>query len=54
VTALNPALGYEKATELATEALATDKGLLELIREKNLLTEEQIEELLDARKMTGQ
>jgi aspartate ammonia-lyase len=54
VTALNPALGYEKATELATEALATDKGLLELIREKNLLTEEEIEELLDARKMTGQ
>ena len=54
VTALNPVLGYEKATELAAEALETDKGLLELIREKNLMSEEEIEKLLDARKMTGQ
>jgi aspartate ammonia-lyase len=54
VTALNPVLGYDKATELAAEALETDKGLLELIREKNLMSEEEIEELLDARKMTGQ
>jgi aspartate ammonia-lyase len=54
VTALNPVLGYDKATELAAEALETDKGLLELIREKNLMSEEEIEKLLDARKMTGQ
>jgi aspartate ammonia-lyase len=54
VTALNPVLGYDKSTELAIEALATDKGLLELIREKKLMTEKEIEELLDARKMTGQ
>jgi len=54
VTALNPVLGYERATELAAEALETDKGLLELIREKNLMSEEEIEELLDPRKMTGQ
>jgi aspartate ammonia-lyase len=54
VTALNPVLGYDKSTELAIEALATNKGLLELIREKKLMTEKEIEELLDARKMTGQ
>jgi aspartate ammonia-lyase len=54
VTALNPVLGYDKSTELAIEALETDKGLLELIREKKLMTEKEIEELLDARKMTGQ
>jgi aspartate ammonia-lyase len=54
VTALNPVLGYDKATELAAEALASDKGLLELIREKKLLTEDQIQEILDPRKMTGQ
>jgi aspartate ammonia-lyase len=54
VTALNPVLGYDKATELAAEALAQDKGLLELVREKGLLTEAQIQELLDPRKMTGQ
>ncbi|MBK9098858.1 MAG: aspartate ammonia-lyase [bacterium] len=54
VTALNPVLGYEKTTELAKEALETSKGILELIREKKLLTEDQIKELLDPKKMTGQ
>jgi aspartate ammonia-lyase len=54
VTALNPVLGYEKTTELAKEALESGKGILELIREKKLLTEKQIEELLDPAAMTGQ
>jgi len=52
VTALNPVLGYEKTTELAKEALATNKGILELIREKKLLTEAEIEKLLDPATMT--
>ena len=39
VTALNPVLGYEKATELANEAYKSNKGILEIIREKKLLTE---------------
>ncbi len=54
VTALNPVLGYEKTTELAREALETNKGILELIREKKLLTEDQIKKLLDPAAMTGQ
>jgi aspartate ammonia-lyase len=54
VTALNPVLGYEKTTELAKEALESGKGILELIREKKLLTEEQIKKLLDPAAMTGQ
>lgn len=54
VTALNPVLGYEKTTELAKEALATNKGILELIREKKLLTEDQIKKLLDPATLTGQ
>lgn len=54
VTALNPVLGYEKTTELAKEALETNKGILELIREQNLLTEDQIKKLLDPAAMTGQ
>lgn len=54
VTALNPVLGYEKTTELAKEALQTNKGILELIREKKLLTEDQIKKLLDPATMTGQ
>ena len=53
VTALNPVLGYEKTTELAKEALETNKGILELIREKKLLTEAQIKELMDPAKMTN-
>lgn len=54
VTALNPVLGYEKTTELAKEALQSGKGILELIREKKLLTEDQIKKLLDPAALTGQ
>nr|WP_298726486.1 aspartate ammonia-lyase [uncultured Steroidobacter sp.] len=53
VTALNPVIGYEKATELANEAYRTNKGLLEIIREKKVLTEEQIKELLDPVKLAN-
>jgi aspartate ammonia-lyase len=53
VTALNPILGYDKTTELAKEAIATDKGILELIREKKILTEAQIKDLMNPAKMTA-
>jgi aspartate ammonia-lyase len=53
VTALNPVIGYERATELAGEAYRTGKGLLEIIREKKILTENQIRTLLDPVKLTG-
>jgi len=53
VTALNPVLGYEKATELAGEAYKSGKGIIEVIREKKLLTEAQIKDLLDPAKLTG-
>ena len=53
VTALNPVIGYEKATALATEAYKSGKGLLEIIREKKLLSEDQIKELLDPAKLTN-
>ena len=53
VTALNPIIGYEKATELAEEAYKTNKGILEIIREKHILTEAQIQQLLDPAKLTG-
>jgi len=54
VTALNPILGYEKTTELAKEALQSGKGILQLIREKKLLTEDQIKKLMDPAALTGQ
>jgi aspartate ammonia-lyase len=52
VTALNPVLGYEKATELANEAYKSGKGILEVIREQKLLTEAQIKDVLDPVKLT--
>jgi aspartate ammonia-lyase len=53
VTALNPIVGYEKATELANEAYKSNKGILEIIREQHVLTEQQIQELLDPVKLTN-
>jgi len=53
VTALNPVVGYEKATELANEAYKSGKGILEIIREKKILSEKQIADLLDPIKLTN-
>jgi aspartate ammonia-lyase len=53
VTALNPLLGYDKTTELAAEALKTGKGIVELVREKKLLTEAQISKVLNPKAMAG-
>ncbi|WP_138443357.1 aspartate ammonia-lyase [Sinomonas susongensis] len=46
VTALNPYLGYAAATAIAQEALATGRGVAELVLERGLLTAERLEELL--------
>jgi aspartate ammonia-lyase len=54
VTALNPIIGYDKSTELAAEAMKTGRGIMELIREKKVLTDRQIAEVLDPIAMTGQ
>ena len=53
VTALNPVIGYERATELAAEAYRTNKGILEIVREKKILSEAQIEGILDPSALTG-
>lgn len=54
VTALNPVIGYEKSTELAAEALKSGEGILELVREKHILTDAQIDEILNPAALTGQ
>ena len=54
VTALNPVIGYDKSTELATEAMKTGRGIMELVREKRILSEQQIAEVLNPAAMTGQ
>ncbi|HTV16750.1 MAG TPA: aspartate ammonia-lyase [Acidobacteriaceae bacterium] len=51
-TALNPVIGYAKAAELVKESVASGESLVELVRKKGLLTEEQIRERLDLKKMT--
>lgn len=51
-TALNPHLGYEKATQIVKEALATGKGVKELVIAHGLLTPEEINEILDPIQMT--
>ena len=53
VTALNPVIGYDKATELAAEALASGEGIIELVREKHILTDKQLDEILDPAALTG-
>ena len=54
VTALNPVIGYDRATELAAQALKADKGIIELVREEKVLTDAQINEILSPAAMTGQ
>lgn len=52
VTAFVPVLGYEVCTQLAKEALETDRGVVELLLEKKLLTRPQIDAILDPAQMT--
>ncbi len=51
-TALNPFIGYAKAAEVAKEALQTGKTIIQVIREKKILSEDQIKKIMDPVKMT--
>ena len=53
-TALNPLIGYAKAAEVVKESVASGKSVVELVRAKGLLSEEQMGEVLNVRRMTGQ
>ena len=46
VTALNPYIGYENSSRIAKQALTTGCGVLELIREENLVDEEMLADIL--------
>src|SRR5205807_7922733 len=52
VTALNPYIGYANATEVANEALLTDRSVYELVLEKNLLSKEKLDEILQPAVLT--
>ncbi len=51
-TALNPAIGYDKASKVAKQALAEDKTVREVAVDEGYLTEEEADEVLDPEKMT--
>lgn len=51
VTALNPYIGYESSTIIAGEALETGRSVYELVLEKQLLTKEQLDEILKPENM---
>jgi aspartate ammonia-lyase len=53
VTALVPVLGYEKATDIAKEALASGRGVYDLVCDRGLMTRESLDQVLDPRNMTG-
>jgi fumarate hydratase class II len=51
-TALTDYIGYEKAAELAKQAYAERKTIREVVLEKGIMGEEELEKVLDARPMT--
>lgn len=54
VTALLPALGYEKCSALAKEALESGRGVAELALEQKLLTRKQLDQILDPAELVSE
>ncbi|UCC72875.1 MAG: class II fumarate hydratase [Gemmatimonadota bacterium] len=52
-TALAPVLGYDKAAQIAKDALVKNKTIRELVVEEGLLDAKQADKLLDPAKQTG-
>lgn len=52
VTALNPVIGYLNGAAVAKESLATGKTIREVVVEKNLLSGDEVDKLLDTYAMT--
>lgn len=52
ITAVNPHLGYETAARIAREAILTGKSVRELCLQHNVLTEEELDLILDPYEMT--
>ena len=50
-TALVPEIGYDKAAEIAKEAMSNNKTIKDVLLEKQLLSEKQIDEIFDIEKL---
>jgi aspartate ammonia-lyase len=53
ITLLNPYLGYLKASEIYKESLKTGKGIKELVLEKKLMKEKELEDALSYERILG-
>ena len=51
ITALNPILGYEICSKLAKEALDQNRGVYDLVIEKDLLSKEELDQVLSPERM---
>ena len=51
VTALVPKLGYDTAAEIAKESMSTNKTIKEVLLERELLSESEIDDLLNLKKL---
>ena len=52
-TALSPYIGYAATAEIAKESVRTGKPVREIVRERRLLSDEQLEEILSPEAMTS-
>ena len=52
ITAINPHIGYEKATEIAREAFETGQPIREICLSKGVLSSEELDQILDPNEMT--
>ncbi|SHH64717.1 aspartate ammonia-lyase [Caloranaerobacter azorensis DSM 13643] len=52
VTALVHHIGYDKASEIAKKALESDKTIREVLREENILSEDEIDKILNPYQVT--
>ncbi len=52
VTALNPIIGYEKGAQVAKQALAEGRSIIEVVTELGYMSEADAREALDARMLT--
>ena len=51
VTALNPFIGYKNSTKIAKEALATGRGVYDLVLEHGILSKEELDTILKPENM---
>ena len=52
VTALTPYIGYARSTEVAQEALRSNARVYDLVLKKNLMTREQLDQILKPEALT--